>query len=151
MEDARKYYFVLAAKAFENGLSVAELDEAIEAKLAAKAAARETTARVTATPRLKWDRDRLPDENPATFAWRAYAEEAKAGTLHRGLIGREDKPLAVKLASWLRTHDMPEGIDIPTKPEWNERQLAKLGEPPRPARIRTDQTRLYEAARYRAK
>jgi hypothetical protein len=50
MGDAREY-FALAAKAFENGLSVAELDEAIEDKLAAKAAARETTFRATIAPR----------------------------------------------------------------------------------------------------
>jgi hypothetical protein len=140
--------FAAAARTFSDR----ELKEYVEkGELAAAVLQeREGTTHATATPRLKWDRDRLPDENPATFAWRAYAAEAKAGTLHRGVIGQEDKALAVKLSNWLRTHDMPEGIDIPTKPEWNERQLAKLGEPPRPARIRTDQTRLYEAARYRA-
>jgi tetratricopeptide (TPR) repeat protein len=44
-------YFAVAAKAKEKGLSVAELEEAIENKLAAKAAARETTTRATVTPR----------------------------------------------------------------------------------------------------
>jgi hypothetical protein len=54
--DAREY-FALAAKAvekaFENGLSVADLDEAIEDKLAAKigATARETTSRAMGEPR----------------------------------------------------------------------------------------------------
>jgi hypothetical protein len=87
---------------------------------------RETTTHAKATPRPKWESDRLPDENPAQFAWRAYATEAKAGTLHRGLISSEDPPLHRKLKNWLRTHEMPEGIEIPTLPEWNDRQLRKL-------------------------
>jgi hypothetical protein len=71
--------------------------------LAAKAA-RETTSRsATATPLLRWETDRLPDENPAAFAWRAYQPEAQAGTLHRGLISTEDPPLHRKLKNWLRT------------------------------------------------
>ena len=113
--------------------------------LAAKAA-REMTTRATATPRLKWEHDRGDDENPAAFAWRAYQAEAKAGTLHRGVIGQEDKPLAVKLASWLRSHPMPEGIDIPTKPEWITRQAeagkAKASYATRP---QTEGQRIYNA------
>ena len=101
-----------------------------------------------AAPRLKWGKDNAPDENPAAFAWRAYQAEAEAGTLHRGVIAQEDKPLSVKLANWLRTHPMPEGIDIPTLPEWNTRQLAKLNGAPRA--MRTEEGRLHEAARYRA-
>jgi tetratricopeptide (TPR) repeat protein len=107
------------------GLSIEKVRRALEAL---RAAERETTGRATAEPRLKWEKDALPDEDPATFAWRAYQAEAKAGTLHRGVIGQEDKALSVKLANWLRTHDMPEGIDIPTKPEWNTRQLAEAGD-----------------------
>jgi hypothetical protein len=86
----------------------------------------ETTGRAKATPRLKWEKDALPDEDPATFAWRAYEADAKAGTLHRGVISTEDPPLHRKLKNWLRTYDMPEGIDIPTLPEWNNRQVDKL-------------------------
>jgi hypothetical protein len=115
-------------------------------------AARVTTKRrAKAKPRLKWGKNNLPDEDPATFAWRAYQAEAKAGTLHRGLIGQEDEALAVKLGNWLRTHKMPEGIDIPTKPEWNTRQLEKLGiaasSNDDPAALAT--LRLYEVARKR--
>lgn len=105
------------------GLSRAAALKALQREAAQQAAQRRTR-------RLKWDKDALPDENPAQFAWRAYQAEAKAGTLHRGVIGREDKPLAVKLASWLRSHDMPEGIDIPTKPEWNSQRLARLRDEP---------------------
>jgi hypothetical protein len=91
-----------------------------------RAAHDEVTKAAPAAPRLKWGKDNAPDENPAAFAWRAYQAEAKAGALHMGVIRHEDKPLAVKLANWLRTHPMPEGVDIPTLPEWNTRQLAKL-------------------------
>jgi tetratricopeptide (TPR) repeat protein len=119
--------FAAAARTF----SERELKEYVQKGEVAAAVLREreTTSRsATATPRLKWDTDRLPDENPATFAWRAYAAEAKAGTLHRGVIYSEDRELHRRLNSWLRSHPMPEGIDIPAKPEWNTRQLAKLGD-----------------------
>ena len=117
--------FAAAARTF----SERELKEYVEKGdlAAAILRERETTTRATATPRLKWEHDRLPDENPAAFAWRAYQAEAKAGTLHRGVISTEDPVLYRRLNNWLRTHDMPEGINIPTKPEWNERQLGKLG------------------------
>jgi tetratricopeptide (TPR) repeat protein len=85
-----------------------------------------TDVSATGEPRPKWEIDRLPGENPAKFAWRAYAAEAEAGTLHRGVISTEDPALHRKLKNWLRTHDMPEGIDIPTLPEWNDRQVEKL-------------------------
>jgi len=139
-----------AAELLSTVYPVEHVRKALE-DLAAKAA-RETTTRATATPRLKWDHDRLPDENPAAFAWRAYQAEAKAGTLHRGVIGHEDKPLAVKLASWLRSHPMPDGIDIPTLPEWNTRELAKRGGKVTVGRVavRPEDARLYSAARYRA-
>jgi hypothetical protein len=137
----------LEAVAADFGLPVDVAKQVLMAA-AAELTARENTARAPAKPRrLKWDTDRRPDENPAAFAWRAYAAEAEAGTLHRGVIGKEDKPLAVKLASWLRTHDMPEGIDIPTKPEWNTRQIeagkAKRAAAPPP---RTEGQRLYDVA-----
>jgi hypothetical protein len=134
------------AFAARKGMTVAQLEEAADNWKAThgEVAGRETADRATAEPRLKWERDRLPDENPAAFAWRAYQAEAKAGTLHRGVIAQEDKSLAVKLASWLRSHPMPDGIDIPTLPEWNTRQLAKLkGEAAR------DVLRLYEVAKKR--
>jgi tetratricopeptide (TPR) repeat protein len=117
----------------------------------AAGAAHETTARAKAKRRLKWEKDARPGENPAEFAWRAYQAEAKAGELHRGLIGREDKLLRRDLNNWLRTHPMPEGIDIPTYPEWNTRRLAGTASPPRAVRVLTEEGRLHEAARYRAR
>jgi hypothetical protein len=108
-------------------------------------AERETTSRATAAPRLKWETDRLPDENPAAFAWRAYEPEAKAGTLHRGIIYSEDRELHRRLNSWLRSHAMPEGIDIPTRPEWNDRQVARGAGLP----VVSDEVREYHRARER--
>ena len=97
--------------------------------------------------RLKWDTDRQPGEGPAQFAWRAYAAEAAERTLHRGIIHSEDEPLYWKLIVWLRTHPMPDGIDIPTKPEWNTRQIdvrrATQGST-WPIKLRTEEQRLYE-------
>lgn len=86
--DAREY-FVLAAKAWENGLSVAELNEAIEDKLAAKmgATARETTSRATAEPR--------PDRSP----------EEVAAMLKDSILGR----LQEKFEKQLREIELPEG------------------------------------------
>jgi hypothetical protein len=100
------------------GLTLAQLRDALDAVSSPPPPA-------PAAPRLKWDVDRDPDETPAAFAWRAYAAEAKAGTLHRGVIAHEDKLLHKKLSNWLRTYPMPEGIDIPTETQWNTQQLAK--------------------------
>ena len=142
------------------GLTVAELEAAADHWKATNSeiTARETTARATAQPRLKWDTDRQPDESPAHFAWRAYQAEAQAGTLHRGLIGQEDKDLAVKLASWMRSPAHREeaaaaGIDIPTLPEWNTRQ-AEAGKAKPERRPQTESQRVYSALtqrRYRAR
>jgi hypothetical protein len=145
LSEARRLY----AKARELGFTVESAIETLERE--AKKAAREATVRAKEQPRLKWDKDRLPDENPAAFAWRAYQAEAKARTLHRGLIGQEDKLLRRDLNNWLRTHAMPDGIDIPTLPEWNTRRLAEAENAPRPVRVMTEEGRLYEAARYRAR
>ena len=95
--------------------------------------------------RLRWYADRKPGGNPAQFAWRAYAAEAAAGGLHRSIIHGEDEALYWKLVVWLRSHPMPKGIDIPTKPEWYTRQIeagkAKQG-PTR--RLRTEGQLIYE-------
>ena len=135
------------------GLSRAAALKALQREAAQQAAQRRTR-------RLKWDKDALPDENPAQFAWRAYQAEAKAGTLHMGVIRQDDKKngteLAVKLVSWLRSpanrQQLPEGFDIPTKPEWNTRQLATRGGnlPSGHGTVQPDNARLYAAARYRA-
>jgi hypothetical protein len=102
--------------------------------------------------RLKWDTDRARGEGPAQFAWRAYAAEAAAGTLHRGIIHSEDEPLYWKLIVWLRSNPMADGIDIPTKSEWNTRQIdvrrAKQGSS-WPIKLRTEEQRLDEVLKSR--
>jgi hypothetical protein len=142
-----------AAEILRESFPAERVERALQYLVAADAARETTSQSAKGTPRLKWENDRQPDENPAAFAWRAYAAEASAGKLHRGVIHAEDPPLYWKLTVWLRSHSMPEEIDIPTKPEWNTRQLAEAGAPVKPGRrfIRTEQARLYDAARYRAK
>ena len=106
------------------------------------------SAPAKAKPRPKWENRKGADAtlSPPEFVAKHYAAEMVAGTLHRGVIAQEDKPLAVKLASWLRSHPMPEGIDIPTKPEWNSRQLASLPDNPQSREV----GRLLRVARHRA-
>jgi hypothetical protein len=147
----RAEYYAAANDACDRGLSVGELQEAIEQKLAdkGKASSREITGREAAEPhpvRLKWETDRQPDENPAAFAWRAYQTEAAVGKLHQGLIYDENRELYRRLRSWLRSHPMPEDIDIPTKRDWITRQIeAGRAKPASVSRPRTEEQRLYEA------
>jgi len=108
--------------------------------------AHEKPARVKAQPRALWEDRKGTDAklSPPEFIAKHYAAEMAAGTLHRGVIAKEDKPLAVKLASWLRTHDMPEGVDIPTLPEWITRQ-AEAGKAKAFAPAGTEGRRIYTA------
>jgi tetratricopeptide (TPR) repeat protein len=115
-------------------------------------AGRSTTQRATAKPRAKWENRTGADADlsPPEFTAKHYAAEMANGTLHRGVIAQEDKPLAVKLASWLRSKPMPEGIDIPTKPEWITRQ-AEAGKAKQASAVRprTEGQRIYDALRNR--
>jgi hypothetical protein len=103
-----------------------------------------------AKPRTRWEDRKGADAklSPPEFIAKHYAAEMAAGTLHRGTIAQDDKPLAVKLASWLRSHPMPENINIPTKPEWITRQAEAGKARPAPA-PRTQGQRLYDALRHR--
>jgi hypothetical protein len=131
MDEATAFELVAAKR----GLSVAQLDEAIDNYKAAKAevGARKTTRRAMAKPRpkakprAKWEARKGVDLklSPPKFIAKHYSVEMASGTLHRGVIRNEDPALHVKLRNWLRTHDMPEGVDIPTLPEWNTRRLAE--------------------------
>jgi hypothetical protein len=117
---------------------------------AAEISERENMDRAPAALRPIWETDRKPDEDPARFAARAYAAEMAAGTLHRGTIRREDPELHRRLNSWLRSHDMPEGVDIPTLPEWNTRQLAQgVSAPTRSAEVRRYERDVKRSARGR--
>lgn len=155
--------FIQAAS--EVGLTPDRLWKAAEAeKLRETAAAKAETTHPAAPPppRPQWPRDATPEEsdNPAAFAWRAYAAEAKAGTLHRGIIAQDDKKngttLRDDLVSWLRSAKnqarVPEGFDIPTKPEWNTRQLAKVDPATlrrEPVKPQTIEAKLYDVAQKR--
>ncbi len=100
------------------------------------------------TPRPQWNKDGPYGDRPADFIAKAYRPEMLAKTLHRGIIA--DKALVAKLASWLRSHPMPEGVDIPTRTEWNTRQLAayeQIGEPLRP--LHSEESRLHNVLRGR--
>jgi tetratricopeptide (TPR) repeat protein len=131
---------------------VTELDARDKVPAAAvDAGSRHTNADTPA--RLKWNEHNRPDENPAAFAWRAYAVEAAAGTLHMGVIRQDDRrngtELADKLVSWLRSpanrKQVPEGFDIPTKPEWITRQ-AEAGKARAASRSpMTSEERVYNA------
>jgi hypothetical protein len=78
------------------------------------------------TPRPVWDRNGPYGHRPADFVAMAYGPEMAAGTLHRKMIAQEQRELWIKLKGWLKSRPMPDGIDIPTYPEWNTRQLATL-------------------------
>ena len=140
MNDLNKVAYALGYTSFEQAKRV------LERGAPNNRARGDNTPRTNPKPRALWDSRKGADAklSPPEFIAKHYAAEMAAGTLHRGVIAQYDKPLAVKLANWLRTHPMPEGIDIPTLPEWNTRQLGKLkGEAER------DVLRLYEVARKR--
>lgn len=140
-----------AADLFDLPISVARKALA-DARKALVSAEKETTGRVRRKPRPQWELRKGADAklSPPEFIAKHYAAEMAAGTLHRGMIAQEDKPLAVKLASWLRSHPMPEGIDIPTKPEWITRGIeAGKARQASVVRPRTEGQRLYDALRGR--
>jgi hypothetical protein len=110
---------------------------------------REPTGRATAKPRPDWKEVRQLGEGLPDFIEREFAPELAARAMHRGLLSRY-RNLRSDFYGYQRNHELPPELKaIPTEKEWNDRRLAELGRPPRPARVRTDETRLYEAARYR--
>lgn len=96
-------------------------------KISGTETARAATESAINIPRPLWRKRKNIDATltPAAFVAKYYAAEMAAGTLHRAMI--EDRILVRDLTNWLRTNDMPEGIDIPTYPQWNKRQLDALG------------------------
>jgi tetratricopeptide (TPR) repeat protein len=105
-------------------VTVAQLEEIVDNWNASNSELTKRDNRDRARP--KWDTDREQDEDPARFAARAYAHEVAAGTLHRGIIHREDPSLYRALYNWLaRGNKLPDDFDLPTKSEWNDRQVAK--------------------------
>jgi tetratricopeptide (TPR) repeat protein len=165
MRDLAAYYAV-ARKAYEKGLSVAELDEAIDDKLGAKAAARETTVRAKEPPRQEAKAEAAaPDsEAPADvseqrlewkdskgkmalpeFVAKAYAAELEAGTLTKATL-RGDFDLYTDYFNWRRKPNLPAEQywlrDLPTKKQWSAKQPE-----PEPARLEEFDEGTQEAVR----
>ena len=143
-------YFAVARRAFEKGLSVAELDEAIDDKLAAKAAAHEMTTRATAQPRPDWIEAHNRGVTVPEFIKDAFAVELRDGSMHRGLFSRYEN-LRRDFYSHKRSNELPDWLKaMPTKAKLNTQRLAQraeAGEPVRPAsRPRTEEQRLYDTA-----
>lgn len=108
-------------------------------------AARETTTRATAGPRLKWDKDRQDGEEPPEFIKRAYAVELATGRLHKGVIRSEDSKLYDALFNWLRDPAHKLDFELPTKAEWNTRRIEERRDDP----AAREAARLHEVARKR--
>jgi hypothetical protein len=157
-------YYAVARKAYEKGLSVAELDEAIDDKLGAKAAAHETTSRAKDTPRPAADaeaavsRSEVPadggDDEISTqrpqwkdykgtmalpeFVAKAYKAEREAGTLTKATL-RGDFELYTDYFTWRRRRHQPAEerwlLELPTKKEKNDKSYAEKGINPAELRV----------------
>ncbi len=68
------------------------------------------------------DRRELPHE----FIERGYGSWMGKG-LARHHILQLDKPLYMALANWLKKNNLPEGFNLPTKKELNDRELERIG------------------------
>jgi hypothetical protein len=96
-------------------------------------------------------------ETPAEFIKREYAPWVGQG-LTQAHIRHLDRSLYMALHQWLRWHELPPDLDLPTKKELNDRKLRELGEDPLKAlpskgaalspEMR-ESLRLYEVARRR--
>lgn len=119
MHDAEKIFEVAADL---GGVRVDDVRKTLE-----QLATRSATKDATQPPRAKWKAREGADPNlsPLEFIAKHYAAEMANGTLHRGLITREDKPLAMQLVHWLRSHPMPEGMHIPTRADRHDRETTQ--------------------------
>ncbi|PCJ89719.1 MAG: hypothetical protein COA52_11535 [Hyphomicrobiales bacterium] len=95
-------------------------------------------------------------ERPWPFIMRVYADWLGKGLAQHHLL-HLDKPLYAALHCWLLKNDKPEGFDLPSKKEINDRELEQLGIKdgallPYPSYYKglKDKLRLYNAARNRA-
>jgi hypothetical protein len=137
-------YYAVARKAYDKGLSVAELDEATEDKLAAKASAREITARAKTPPRPDWVEARARGVTLPDFIAEKFEVELREGTMTRAMLKRYDK-LPADFYGYPRHHKMPDWLEaIPTKEDW-------LREHPAQKPVRTDEVRRYEREDRRAR
>ena len=74
--------------------------------------------------RLTWGARDGADFNlsPPEFIVKQYQPEIAAGTLHRGVIARDDPDLLTMFDRWVRVHGKPMEVELPTKREWETRQ-----------------------------
>jgi tetratricopeptide (TPR) repeat protein len=153
----RAAQFIALANEASKHLTFAEFKDVIEEGLAAKAkrTARETPGLVVGQPRttveaehhadvslvedwalpttpamtthLFWPDYRREGEVPPEFVKRAYAAEMATGTLHKGVIYRDDRSLYRAIHKWVGRgrNPWPKDVDLPTEAEWNTRQLSK--------------------------
>lgn len=70
-----------------------------------------------------WKQDKQKGDTPVSFIQRHYGEWLGKG-LSRPDVKRLDEPLYRALYSWLRSNDLPDGFDLPTAKEANDRLLA---------------------------
>ncbi len=94
-------------------------------------------------------------EKPCDFILRVYKKWHGKGLAKHHLL-HLDEPLYMALCNWLIKNDAPDGFDLPTKKELNDRELERLeldgGEGlPYPSYYKElkDKLRLYNAARNR--
>jgi tetratricopeptide (TPR) repeat protein len=95
----------------------------------AEARAHETAPEHQSKPARPKFRERTGDDlklSPPEFVKIAYSRERADGTLHKGLIHRDDPGLYTDLHNWLRDpqNRMPDDLDLPTYHEWNTRRRA---------------------------
>jgi hypothetical protein len=105
-----------------------------------------------------WKDDKQPGETPPAFIKRVYGEWLGKG-LDRAHIRNLDRPLYVALDNWLRQHDMPLDVDLPTRKEQNSRWVERIEaeglgaviRPGSPAEIAKEAQRLAAAQRRRSR
>lgn len=70
-----------------------------------------------------WKQDKQKGDTPVIFIQRHYAPWLD-GKMTRRDIKRLDEPLYRSLYSWLRSNELPEGFDLPTAKDANDRLLS---------------------------
>jgi hypothetical protein len=141
MGDETAGYFAVAAKAKDKGLSVAELDEAIEDKLAAKAAARETTAGAKKPAQPDWIEAHKRGVAVPDFIAETFKVELAEGTMHKGLFSRYEN-LRRDFYGYKRSNELPTWLEaIPTQDEWEKAHPQPVAIPPRP--VASDEGKRY--------
>ena len=76
-------------------------------------------------PPATWRADKLDNETPPDFIRRFYEPWLGKG-LDRAHIRNLDRPLYQALDNWLRNHEMPADVDLPTRKEQNSRWVQRI-------------------------